>query len=469
MSLDFRGIHLQVIEDESSEIDLEGARYSGKTWALCAKVLLSADEHPGMEWLICRYSDDATRTKLRPELERIAGFYGIPLHWNEDQKYYALPEKDGKVSRIYAYGLKSQSIRETLSKVRGLGVAAIWNDQTEEMPQEITEELRFGARQPGYPHQVIFSPNPPPEDHFLCDQFPEENPFPHRKYYRVSLYDNAHNLQPGKIEELEALYPPTHVKHKSLILGMRGPNVVGVPVYNELFDRAGHVVDVRFDPMTQLYEAIHTGGHHPVWVASQRTPYGFNVLGGVMGKRMFLEDFLPVVDYYRREWFDRNAADFKLCCDAPPSEDEGMSRFTHVSILRDAGLAPKWRKNSAAPDVRDAVIQHVGGLMRRRNAALPAFCVAGDPQRFMMVSSKVTKQTKLFVDGLEASYVWDDNFISVGSKKVRQPKMDQWVDGWQRCLENTVLNFSTVKTPPRPTMSAGFGRPPTGDGGWMVR
>ncbi len=58
-----------------------------------------------------------------------------------------------------------------------------------------------------------------------------------------------------------------------------------------------------------------------------------------------------------------------------------------------------------------------------------------------MASHAITKQTKLFVDSLEGSYVWSDNYVSVGNKTVRQPKFDQWLDGLQRCLENIVLNF----------------------------
>ncbi len=58
-----------------------------------------------------------------------------------------------------------------------------------------------------------------------------------------------------------------------------------------------------------------------------------------------------------------------------------------------------------------------------------------------MASSVVVKQSKFFIDGLEGAYVWDEHWVSVGHKKYRQPKVDEWVDGWQRCLENIHLNF----------------------------
>jgi hypothetical protein len=450
-ALEFRGIHRQFLEDTTPTIDFEGGRMSGKTWAVCAKIVLSCLEHPGILWLICRYSNETTRTMVRPIFIRIAQMYGVDVVWNDDESAFHFPIVDGKLSKVYAYGLKSQTIAEALSKVRGLDLAGIANDQSEETPQAIAEELPFGTRQAGYPHQVIFSPNPPTEDHFLCDMFPEENPFPNRKYYRASLYDNAHNIPESKIRELEDAYPPTHAKHKSLILGMRGPNIIGVPVYEHMFSRSDHLKPVRMDSTAKILEAIDTGKHHPVWMVAQRTPFGLNLLGGVIGKRMFLEDFLPVVDYYRAEWFDAPRDQFRLCCDPPPSAEDGqILRYTHLNILRDWGLSPTYRPNANAPDVRESIIQHIAGLMRRRSPSGSALAINADPLRWLSVSSSVTKQSNWFIDGLEGSYVWDDNLVSVANKKVRQPKSDQWIDGWQRCFENITLNFCATAIEPEP-------------------
>lgn len=447
MPLDFRGPHAEFMADETPELDFEGARFSGKTWAASAKVGRSCTKYPGIEWLMGRFSNEETRTKVRPEFVRVVGKdQGITLEWDDESSCYLFPEVGGIRSKVYAYGLKSQSIVEALSKVRGLGVACIWNDQSEELPQAVSEELRFGTRQPGYPHQLIFTPNPPSEDHFLADQFPEENPMPHRRYRRVSLYDNAHVLAEGKIAELEALYPVTHAKYKSLILGMRGPNVVGIPVYDGLFTRALHVGATTYTKPNLFLEAIHSGTHHPVWLCAQFSPSGgLELLGGVMGKRMMLEDFLPIVSRYRLEWFDPDASLIRLCSDPPPSADDLGNRFTALDILRDAGLKPRSKTNATAPDVREAVIQNLATMMRRHHG----FRVNADATKWLTVSKDVTKQSKSIVDSLEGSYVWDDHFVSVSNKTVRKPKSDQWLDGWMRCLENIALNFCTLKTPPR--------------------
>ncbi len=438
---DFPGAHPQVLVDETAQVDLEGARYSAKTWLLSLKVIRSCVKHPGIIWLICRYTEDATRKLLKPVFEMIARREGIDLEWDDNASAFFFPEMDGKRSKVQAHGLRAQSIAGALEKVRGLDVAGVWNDQTEELPQAIAEELVFATRQAGYPHQVLFSPNPPSEDHYLTDMFPKENPFPNRRYYRVSLYDNPH-VPKEKLKEIEDAYPPTNARYKSLVLGKRGPNVVGTPIYGSdmsgatgVFLRATHVLPCAVDSSARILESVFSGQHHPIWLASQRTPLGLKVLGGVMGKRMFIEDFIKWVDFYREEWF--GSQEHELCCDPPPSDEDTNLRYTHVNILREAGKQPRWRANACAPDVRETVIQNIAGMMRRQSA----FTINADPARWVMVSSVVTKQTELFTDGIEGSYVWDEHLVSVGNKKVRQPKTDQWVDGWQRCLENTVLNF----------------------------
>ena len=81
--------------------------------------------------------------------------------------------------------------------MRGMGVARIYNDQTEELPEDFSLELRLRLRQPEFPHQLTFSPNPPNVTHWLAQQFPADNRFPNRRYYSVSIHDNAHNLPPA--------------------------------------------------------------------------------------------------------------------------------------------------------------------------------------------------------------------------------------------------------------------------------
>lgn len=470
MSLEFLGIHKEILEDETSEIDIEGARMCGKTWLVSAKVQKSCLAHPGIWWLICRYSGTETDNQLRPQFTQVCRKMGCEPVWNNDESAYWFPEVDGKISKVFAYGLKTQSKDQRYAKIRGSGFSGLYVDQTEELPEDIGTECRAMLRQPGYRHQLIFSPNPPDEEHWLADQFPDDKDLSGRKYYRLSLYENRHNLQADTIEKMERAYPPTHAKYKSLILGQRGPNITGTPVYSGIFSRDLHVDDVSWRNGSLLLEGIDAGKHHPAWLAAQRSDMGhLEILGGIIGKRMFLEDFLPIVDRYRSEWFEGGGAPLRVwtCADPPPSldQDEEGTRYSLVNVLRDHGLRPRWRVNGNAPDVREAVIQHLGAQMRRHRA----FVVNRDPSRWLMASAAITKHTKIFVDALEGSYVWDENFVSVGNKKVRQPRTDAWLDGWMRCLENIALNFSAGQT--RIIKSEEETSPaydmPTGPNSWM--
>lgn len=439
--LTFSGIHQDILDDETPEIDVEGARLSAKTWTISEKLRLSAIRHPGIWWLMCRYSGTETDNQLRPQFSNVCREQGTELKWHADESAYWFPERDGKVSKIFSFGLKTQAKDERFAKIRGSGFGGVWNDQSEELPEDIGTEIRALLRQPGYPHQLIFSPNPPPEEHFLADAFPEDHDLPGRKLYQLSIYQNRHNLPAGTIEKLEAAYPSTHAKHRSLILGLRGPNITGVPVYEGGFYRDIHILPFGYDPTLPLLEAFDAGKHHPSWLTAQRSRQGgLRLLGGLLGKRLFMDEFLPLTEKYRKAWYGSPRSE--VCCDPPPNANTN-SRYTTVNILKESGLRPKSRENSSAPDVRVSMIEHIGAQMKRNAGDEIAFSVNSDPSRWLMASRNLPepKQTKLFIDGLEGSYVWDENYVSVGNKTVRQPLFDQWLDGWQRCLENIVLNF----------------------------
>ncbi len=443
--LTFQGIHQAILDDETEEIDVEGARMSAKTWTISEKVRRSCLKYPGIWWLINRYSGTETENQLRPQFLKVCRSQGTEPEWNSDESAYWFPEKDGKVSKVFAFGLRTQSKDQRFAKIRGSGFAGVWNDQSEELPEDIGTEIRALVRQPGFPHQLIFSPNPPNEDHFLADQFPDEQDLPGRKYYRLSLYDNRHNLEKGTIEKMEAAYPPTHAKYKSLILGMRGPNITGTPVYEHAFLRSLHVEPIALDRDSPLLEAIHFGQKHPVWVAAQRSYFGgLAVLGSIIGKKMFLDDFLPIVQKHRAEWFSE-AKGVKTCCDPPPAKGAEDIRFSNIAILKEFGFTPTWTPNSNAPDVRESIIQSIGGMMKRRHGLHQAFQIHSDPSRFLMASTAVIKHTKLFTDSIEGSYVWDENQVSVANKKTRQPKQDDLIEGSMRCLENIVSNYCALQ------------------------
>jgi hypothetical protein len=448
-ALEFRGQHLQFMHDTTAAIDLEGSLASGKTSACLCKELRMLKRHPGMHALIARWTDDATNLLLRPALEQMARIEDFPIHWTDDKKKYYECENG---SRIYCFGLKTQSQEpeQRYGKIRGLPVSRIYIDQAEQLPGDVASELLLRLRpdleqkQLGqdFPRQLTFSPNPPNTDSWLAKQFPSDNRIRQRKYYALSIWDNAHNLPDGFIDNALINYPVEHPKHQTVILGQRGPNISGDPVYENIFDRKTHAIDpLEPVPGLGLIEAFEVGQHNPAWVIGQRTFHGgLHLLGGILAKRMMLEDFLPIVRAYRDEWFP----DIKTrTCTSPMGEQVVGDRYTLLKMLQDAGYRPVYWPNANAHDVQLATIEQIGSLLRRRTLTHEeAFKLAATPMRWLYVEPTGSAMQKPFLSfAFDGGYVWDPHTVSVANKDLRQPLVDGEYSTAMRCVENLVLNF----------------------------
>ncbi len=439
----WRGPIAAFLRDTSPEIDLEGALSSGKTTACLWKVWNSLHEHPGILWWMGRYGDGETQTKVRPAFEAICQQAGERPTWNAKELAYEFPNG----SKCYSYGLKSPDTLSRYSKMRGMGVAGIYVDQAEELPEDFSLELRLRLRQPNYPHQLIFSPNPPNVTHWLAQQFPTDNRISGRQYYAVSIHDNAHNLAPDLIEAALRAYPPDHAKHRSVILGQRGVNVTGVPVYRGVFVRATHIKPVPLSPHSPLLIGLDFGKHHPCAVFAQQPYYGgLHVLGGLLGQDLFLDDFIPLLQHYLQTWFGTVPMGVQLCCDPAGSHQNSQgARFNGVDIVRRFGFAPLWRDNADAQDVGGATIDTIAAHMRRRNPGGESFQVEADPAKWLLVNLDGPTTEPFVADALEAGYVWDEHMVSVGNKQVRKPKKDGWFEHGMNCLEYLELNFGATR------------------------
>lgn len=440
----FTGPIADFINDwDTPEIDVEGALSSGKTTACLYKELIALQRHPGIHSWIGRFGDGDTQTKVKPAFESILREHAFIAPWNSKELCYEFDNG----SKCFCYGLKSPDQTSRYSKLRGMGVSRAYVDQTEELPEDIGLELRLRLRQPGFPHQLTFSPNPPNVTHWLAAQFPENNSKPGRKYYSVSIYDNAHNLPKELLDAAIAAYPPEHAKHRSVILGKRGMNVSGVPVYAGVFRRSAHVGSIEFEPFAPLLIAIDFGKHHPCAVFAQR-PYhgGLSALGGLLGKDLFLDDFLPMVKTYAGRWFPDLKGGIQVCCDPAGSRENSQgTRFNGVDIIRRFGFEPSWRDNANSPDVRAGAIESLGAHMRRRTASGEAFQVEADPERWLLVDLTGPKYEPFLTDALEAGYVWDEHMVSVGNKQIRKPKKDGWFEHGMNALEYLELEFGADK------------------------
>lgn len=464
----FQGPIGRFMKDRSRFVDLEGALNCGKTTACLVKEFLAAWNHPGIWSFIGRFTDGDNDTKLIPAWEAVVELFGVRLRWNSEEKYYGFPNGPDEAnpyeggSRVYSFGLMSPVPMRRYAKLRGLGVSRIYIDQAEELPPDFFGELVQRMRQGGYEHQLTLSPNPMDENAWLAEEFPvdDSGPVPacpraNRAYYAISIFDNAHNLPSETISDALDTYPVTHASHRSKVLGKRGLNVMGKPVYGGAFNRQLHWRAIAVNPELTIEEAFDFGKHHPCYLARQRTPYGgVHYLAGIMGQSVFLEDFLPIVTHHRSIWFPSTAA-FETCCDPAGSHDNSQGvKVNGVSVLKEHGFRPKWVDGSNRPSVRAAVMERVAGQMRKRTPMGEAYGVNNTPSMWLRVTGdgRPPATWHFLVDGDEAGYVWDEHLVSEGSKQYRKAKKDGWYEHGQNAKEYLELNFGSApkKDPPPP-------------------
>lgn len=463
----WRGKHSSALLDTTTrELDIEGAVRAGKTTVCLWRELNACLAHPGIHGLLARWTDTGVYGLVLPVWRAICQQAGVRLTWHADEAYDELANG----SRMYVRGLKSQDQTLRYSKIRGLTLSRVYVDQAEEVPHDIYLELAARLSQPGYPHQITISPQSVADDHWIAHEYPEDNRFlPHRRLIQLAVQENAHNLSPEVIPALLRIYPPEHPQHRTLILGRRGMNVTGEPVYKGAFVRALHEGGADYDPALELQLSLDYGKHHPCAIWRQVSPFGqVRYLGGILGQDLYLDTFLDLIQQYQSEWFPRPIG-VRVCCDPAGASDTSHGTEGAVSILRTKGLRPVYVEGSNSPAVRLGAIERIAAQMRRRAADRSEAIVVSASERWLRISEQHTIVDRVLADGFEAGYVWDPHLVSVGNKQVRKPKKDGWYEHAQNAVEYLEINFGSVpqvkKDPSGPK-----GMPkirPRGEGAWM--
>ena len=358
------------------------------------------------------------------------------------------------------------------SKFRGLTLARVYLDQAEEVDEDVYKELAIRLSQKGYPHQITISPQSVDEGHWIADTFPENGTDAAKAYFSLATYDNEHNLPSDYLSHLTRQYPGDHPKHRTLVLGLRGMNVSGVPVYKGAYLKALHSRPVEYDPGLPLEVGIDFGKKHPCIVARQVSALGqVRMLGGVMGQDLYLQDFIPVVTRHLSAWFPQ--ARVRWAGDPAGSDDTSQGTKGAGKILKkEFGIKVAFTKNANSPAVRLGAIERMAGLMRRRlSDGSEAFAINNDRTRWVRISKRGPIADNFLSAGIEAGYVWDARTVSVNNKQTRRPKKDGWYEHGQNAMEYLTSTFDldykvpmdTTPAPPLPALPSGM----DGDGWWM--
>lgn len=403
--------------------------------------------------MLFRWTEDAVTTKLKPAFEELLDIRGITRDWDAKEKAFTFSNG----SKVWMFGLKAVSQIELFNKIRGLGVCRIMGDQVEEMDRGVAGELR-GRLRPNltatlaartYPFQLTFIANPEDHDFWLAKEFPLDNRIKGRKVYSLSIFDNYH-LPKESAESLLRQYPPDHPKHLTMVLGQRGPNVIGDAVFEGLYRKDLHWRSALYDPALPLWESFHCGTHNPTWVITQPMQgTGLTVLAGVRGEGLMLEDFCGIVKMYRSTWFPPTVPIQTCVAPMGASALQHGRRFTPLDVIRqkfDVSLLS--RANGNDPDVRLAMIEHLASLLRSRNArGEESLCVNTDLSRFVIASREEMRESSFVHHAFEAGFVWDEHFVSIENKNIRQSREDDKFANAMHCLENICLNFCVGQNP----------------------
>lgn len=411
----------------------EGAIRAGKTTPLVWRVIQDAQQHPGMLILLSRWTQENLDAVIRPVFYQACP---SPLlaEWLPREQLQRFRNGSG----VYLRALRPSEESSRYAKVHGLTVAKVAIDQAEELPRDIYHALKGRISQPGYPQQVLLTANPPNEDHWLADEFPDAGGKPDHRLIRTSVYDNREVLGETYLASLEREYPPGTSLHRRYVLGLRGLAAQGEPVYGpSLFRRAIHVVPtLTYDPVLPLLEAWDFGHRHPAVLWSQITPEGsWHLLGECQGTDIYLEDFIPQVLAQRAQWFGPSPS-VLACCDPAGVQRPQGHRYHAVRILEEHGITPRWLPGSNHPLQRSFAIQQTARLMGRLRHGRPAL--------------QVHPRCRILADGFEAGYVYDDRIrYRASAPNVRIPKKDGYYEHLQNTAEYTVLNFLAARPLPR--------------------
>lgn len=442
-----------VIASTDRFVDLEGAVRSGKTRLGAEKTANVVVEYPGIHCLITRYKEKDLWSKVVPVWRTVAAEHGIVLRWNAKEQCDEVknPATGQYESRVYLIGLKSSDNASTAGKVRGLTLGFIWADQAEEIPLEVFNELKLRLSQPNVLNQLLLTPNPPGPEHWINHEFPADNTRPKHVYVRTSIYDNAHNLNPGTVEANEESFPEGSAFHATMLLGKRGLSLSGVPVYKGYYFPFNHEHPVEYDPRYPLLEAWDFGREHPAVVWGQLPPGRFHLLGGAMAWDMGLADFVAIVLSVRSQWFGTLSREPMATCDGSGANrnKDGLTRGgkeeNAVTTLAGFGIGATPCRKANTEMGRRKTIEALWGWMRRfTDQGDSAFKV--NPRFHYITKQRIATEEPILTRGFTAGYVWPAPVLDHNRTRVPPllPKKDGFFDHTQNCVEYLLCEFGNV-------------------------
>lgn len=269
--------------DAAKFILMLGAWGSGKSFWLIWEDIVRAMEYPGSLGVVFRHTYPALRDTTKRDY-----LATVPMELVKNEI-----KSEGREEIEFING--SRTLFRCLDNFKKLGSTQfdrVAVDEAEEVDEQSFMTLAFGRlRGKIGPRRMTLATNPPDEDHFLYKFFVEEAA-PDRAIYHLSTYDNAANLPPGYIANLEKM--PKQWRRKYLD-GKWGILQKGTGVFASTFDEDIHVDTLKPMLGRQVIRGWDFGWHRPACVWMQ-----FDAQENVSILHELLGDKEPLRQFARR-------------------------------------------------------------------------------------------------------------------------------------------------------------------------
>jgi hypothetical protein len=376
---------------------LMGGIGSGKTWAAIAQGVHCSLEWPGNIGVVARRYASDLETTVKKMYFRYMDEFGIPYEEHKQSRLVKIFTPTTKYSEVYFWGLDESE------RIGSNEIGWYHLEEASDLPdgdafRRLGDRLRFPWKMPPlsaaairqkvkmrprapYRRMGFVTANPPDEDHWLADHFPEPEMIADGKHklpqehilFQVNSYENEKNLPPGYLQSREANMPPSW--RRVYIMGKYGYLRTGKPVYQGFEESVHAPGKLAYNQYTPVIRAWDFGRTHPCVVWSQIDNNGrWFILKCLMESDMILENFIPIVLARSAEWFPN--ASFKDCCDIAGSQTNDKSDKTSIQMLRESGIDPLARRCSRAIDGPD--ITRVQKMINKLVNGKPALMVDED-------------------------------------------------------------------------------------------
>jgi len=225
-------------------------------------------------------------------------------------------------------------------------------------------------------YTLILDTNPPSPRHWIALMEKEKtitNPDPEYRFWHISTYENAHNMRPGYVEDMERQYVNKPAHRRRYILGEYADLFEGSPVFHEFKEDKHARDDIMWPTGAYLVRGWDFGSTH----ANVFSAY-FKVDFDIGGRIVPVEYWWDLHEYYQemsdvdrqcaavleiteREfpfWNDRDICAGVLdYCD--PAGAAKTDKGSSVQVLNNNSIFPMWQTRVRSLDTTIAIVNRL--------------------------------------------------------------------------------------------------------------